>query len=217
MAFATCCGVRRPAPLRRCQPGARVHRRHRRRRAAHVRGDGRRGQPRGPPHGTRPRARPSHDPGRPRPSADALHDRVGAALLKGKERAVIAEHVIAVAGTRPRELPDATPTVGREAELAAFAEAVNAARTRQLQVIELVGEPGMGKSRLVDELRRLALRVPTARGSRRAVRRKRADAALRPLLRQLVGVRPMPRARKRGQSWRRSCKRRCLTSHRGCP
>jgi len=55
-------------------------------------------------------------------------------------------------GSRPAEL------VGRGAELAALLEAAEAARSGRGQIVTLVGEPGVGKSRLVAELRR-ALRV----------------------------------------------------------
>ena len=57
--------------------------------------------------------------------------------------------------TRRRSTP--TPIVGREPELELLRDAVNAARMRELRIVELVGEPGIGKSRLVRELRTLAL------------------------------------------------------------
>jgi DNA-binding SARP family transcriptional activator/class 3 adenylate cyclase len=47
------------------------------------------------------------------------------------------------------------PFVGRQPVLAALAEAVAHAREGHGQVVGIVGEPGMGKSRLVTELRRL--------------------------------------------------------------
>ena len=90
-------------------------------------------------------------------------------LVKGKEQAVMA-HAI-TRGHRPaaEQPPDLTPIVGREAELARLQEAVDLARMRQLQVVELVGEPGIGKSRLVQELRTLALGFQQLDGRGRAV------------------------------------------------
>jgi len=78
-------------------------------------------------------------------------------LLKGKEQAVIAHVVGDVMGPRPKEPPDLTPIVGREAELAVLSAAIDSARMRQLQLVEIVAEPGLGKSRLVQELRVKAL------------------------------------------------------------
>ena len=49
------------------------------------------------------------------------------------------------------------PIVGREQELAELHAAVAASRLRQGQVAELVGEPGIGKSRLVEELKTMAV------------------------------------------------------------
>ena len=47
---------------------------------------------------------------------------------------------------------DASPLVGREQEMARLLEALEAAIGRRGRVVELVGEPGMGKSRMVEEL-----------------------------------------------------------------
>src|SRR4029078_13611798 len=86
-----------------------------------------------------------------------FHTETEPLLLKGKEQAVIA-HVLGDAiGPRPKEPPDLTPIVGRDDELALLSKAIDAARMRQLQLVELVGEAGLGKSRLVQELRTKAL------------------------------------------------------------
>jgi class 3 adenylate cyclase/tetratricopeptide (TPR) repeat protein len=76
-------------------------------------------------------------------------------LVKGKERVVIAHHVGDLVGSRDPEM-DATPIVGREQELDVLRSALDAAQMRRLQVVELVGEAGIGKSRIVRELRTLA-------------------------------------------------------------
>jgi predicted ATPase/class 3 adenylate cyclase len=77
-------------------------------------------------------------------------------LVKGKERAVTAFRVGAIAGEREEQPEVALPLIGREHELALLREAVDRARRRIGQVVELVGEPGIGKSRLVEELKLLA-------------------------------------------------------------
>ena len=111
-------------------------------------------------------------------------------LVKGKEQAVIAHAVGDVIGQRPKQQPDLTPIVGREAEVERLQQAVNLARMRQLQVIELVGEPGIGKSRLVQELRTLALGFQQLDGAAEQYSSTEPYAAVRTPLRQLVGITP---------------------------
>ena len=78
-------------------------------------------------------------------------------LVKGKERAITAYSVGALTGVVEEEPALELPIVGREQELTELQAAVDAARLRQGQVAELVGEPGIGKSRLVEELKTLAV------------------------------------------------------------
>jgi class 3 adenylate cyclase/tetratricopeptide (TPR) repeat protein len=78
-------------------------------------------------------------------------------LVKGKERAITAYSVGAITGVVEEEPAQELPIVGREHELEELRAAVEAARLRQGQVAELVGEPGIGKSRLVEELKTLAV------------------------------------------------------------
>ena len=78
-------------------------------------------------------------------------------LVKGKERAITAYSVGAITGVVEEEPAQELPIVGREHELEQLRAAVDAARLRQGQVAELVGEPGIGKSRLVEELKTLAV------------------------------------------------------------
>ncbi len=111
-------------------------------------------------------------------------------LMKGKERAVTAYSVGALLGIREEQPPERLPLIGREREVAALKEAVDAARQRQSRLIELVGEPGIGKTRLIDELTALS------RGFTQLVARSEAYATaapyfvFRPLLRQLAGILP---------------------------
>ena len=78
-------------------------------------------------------------------------------LVKGKERAITAYSVGVVTGVVEEERAQELPIIGREQELAELEAAVAAARLRQGQVAELVGEPGIGKSRLVEELKTMTV------------------------------------------------------------
>jgi class 3 adenylate cyclase/tetratricopeptide (TPR) repeat protein len=72
-------------------------------------------------------------------------------LVKGKSEPVHASVVGAVAGSKEVERTE-TPLVGRDEEMAALTGAADAARRGEGRVVELIGEPGIGKSRLVEEL-----------------------------------------------------------------
>jgi class 3 adenylate cyclase/tetratricopeptide (TPR) repeat protein len=72
-------------------------------------------------------------------------------LVKGKSEPVHASVVGAVVGSKEVERA-ATPLVGRDEEMAALTGAADAARRGEGRVVELIGEPGIGKSRLVEEL-----------------------------------------------------------------
>jgi class 3 adenylate cyclase/tetratricopeptide (TPR) repeat protein len=71
--------------------------------------------------------------------------------VKGKAQPVQASRVGALRGER-REARGATPFVGREHELSVLRGALEGARAGAGSQIEVVGEPGIGKSRLVDQL-----------------------------------------------------------------
>jgi class 3 adenylate cyclase/tetratricopeptide (TPR) repeat protein len=77
-------------------------------------------------------------------------------LVKGKAKPVAAASVgPAHGGPRPGAADVAEDAlVGREAEMTALRGALDQARSRQGLLLQLVGEPGIGKSRLVEELRR---------------------------------------------------------------
>ncbi len=84
---------------------------------------------------------------------------LGEIRLKGKVEPVPAWEVMTARTSRSRLDIEAerglTALVGRERELAALRDCFDKARASQGQVVFIVGEPGIGKSRLVHELRRL--------------------------------------------------------------
>jgi class 3 adenylate cyclase/tetratricopeptide (TPR) repeat protein len=109
-------------------------------------------------------------------------------LMKGKELPVTAYLVGAVTGLKEEERSVELPLIGRETELAVFDEAVNAARIRQQRLVELVGEPGIGKSRLVEELKRLAVGFTQLVGRCDQYSSSTPYHVFRSLLRPLAGI-----------------------------
>ncbi len=73
-------------------------------------------------------------------------------MVKGKAQPVQAYGVGSLTGTGG-ETVTSTLFLGRDRELATLVEALDSAREWQGRIVEVVGEPGMGKSRLVEELR----------------------------------------------------------------
>ncbi len=71
---------------------------------------------------------------------------------RGKRAPVHAFSIGSATTTRQTHLPESEPLVGRDAELAVLLDAVRAAGDGSGRVFEVVGEPGMGKSRLLAEL-----------------------------------------------------------------
>lgn len=71
--------------------------------------------------------------------------------VKGKSLPVVAFSVGPPSGVRAPVGGDDLPLVGREREVARFREAVAAAEAGAGQFIEIVAEPGAGKSRLLDQ------------------------------------------------------------------
>ncbi|MFN8525804.1 MAG: adenylate/guanylate cyclase domain-containing protein [Chloroflexota bacterium] len=82
---------------------------------------------------------------------------VGTMMLKGRAGGVAAARVL---GERAEHgavaIAARTPLVGREVEIAALAGCIAALREGRGRVVTLVGEPGLGKSRLLTEAARLA-------------------------------------------------------------
>jgi len=107
-------------------------------------------------------------------------------FVKGKSAAIRAH---TVAGVRGRSGPVAeAPLVGREQELQELFDALASARDWQGRYVEIAAEAGMGKSRLVDELRARA--DGTTVVSTACVEYESATPyyAVRALLRMLLGL-----------------------------
>src|SRR5688572_1018921 len=83
---------------------------------------------------------------------------LGSLTLKGKTEPVGAWEVVGAREARTRIEVETerglTPLVGRERELSLLLDAFERARASQGQVVLIVGEPGIGKSRLLLEVRR---------------------------------------------------------------
>src|SRR5262245_14989281 len=91
--------------------------------------------------------------------ADYFHTRpLGEMTLKGKSEPVVAWEVTAARAARTRIEIGAehglTPFVGRQRELGVLMDCFEQARGGRGQIVFIVGEPGIGKSRLLYEFRR---------------------------------------------------------------
>ncbi len=111
-------------------------------------------------------------------------------LMKGKAKPVTGYSVGAIAAEGVEETSALLPLVGRETEMAALQAAVDAARMRQSTAVELVAEPGAGKTRLIEELATIALGFQVLRVRCEPYAASTPFAPLRTLLRPLVGILP---------------------------
>jgi class 3 adenylate cyclase/tetratricopeptide (TPR) repeat protein len=111
-------------------------------------------------------------------------------LMKGKSQPVTGHSVGAVIGEAVGESRPVLPLVGREVELGVLLEAVNAVRMRQSRAVEIVGEPGSGKTRLLEELTATAVGFQILRARCEPYSSSTPFGPLRNLLRPLIGVLP---------------------------
>ena len=106
-----------------------------------------------------------------------------------------AHHVGAPTGTREPAPGDEMPLIGRDREVATLGQALDDARLRQFSMLEISGEPGMGKSRLVAVARTHALGFAQLNLVGEQYAQTQPYGAWRNPLRQLVGIVPRARAR----------------------
>jgi class 3 adenylate cyclase/tetratricopeptide (TPR) repeat protein len=110
--------------------------------------------------------------------------------VKGKALPVHAWSVGAPVGGRAgRETTDGGyPLLGRTEEMALLRSALDQARAGKVRLVELVGEGGIGKSRLADELRAEATEFTLLRSTGEAYTSSWPYSAWRGILRQSLGV-----------------------------
>jgi class 3 adenylate cyclase/tetratricopeptide (TPR) repeat protein len=108
-------------------------------------------------------------------------------LVKGKERPINAFWLGALLETHVDEAAPLT-LVGRDDELAMLREAIEDARRRTSRLVELIGEPGIGKSRLVEELRTTAMGFQQLSARCEEYESSTPFFVFRSLLRPLAGI-----------------------------
>ena len=111
-------------------------------------------------------------------------------LMKGKAKPVTGYSVGSLVAEGVDESRPLLPLVGREAELQTLREALEAARLRQSRAVEIVGDAGAGKSRLLEELLAGALGFQLLRARCEPYDASTPFAPLHALLRPLVGILP---------------------------
>ena len=110
--------------------------------------------------------------------------------LKGKRRPLPAWDVGAVTGATPLATAHRRPPlIGREHELAALRSALLDARHGSGALVELIGETGSGKSRLLAEARRMGVGMRHVHTTCQAYTRETPYAGAGDALRQLIGLR----------------------------
>ncbi len=107
---------------------------------------------------------------------------------KGKEAPVVPHDVHAVAGTKEARPDRGTPFIGRERELAILGASLGPVRMGFGSLVELVGEPGMGKSRLVEELQSKSADMKSIHASCEEYEESTPYFPFRGLLRSLLEV-----------------------------
>ena len=106
--------------------------------------------------------------------------------LKGIPEPVKAHDVRALATGTPEARQERLPFVGRERELAILSAALGPVRMGFGNIVELIGEPGMGKSRLVEELQAQAPDLLTVTAACAQYEASTPYFAFRALLRSLL-------------------------------
>jgi class 3 adenylate cyclase/tetratricopeptide (TPR) repeat protein len=109
-------------------------------------------------------------------------------MVKGKSQPVRAAEIGELIGTRGNDRPT-LPLIGRDEEMTALRGVLDDVRAGTGRLVEIVGEPGIGKSRLVDEL--LAeVDLPVLTAPCEQYESSTAYFPFRRLLRDVLGVPP---------------------------
>ncbi len=116
------------------------------------------------------------------------HEPLAPFMVKGKSHPVSASVVGAPDRRHAADHRDGGPLVGRETEVAALADAIAGARDGRGRLVEIVGEPGIGKSRLVAEARTLAAGFARFHVACEAYESSTPYFAIRALLRATLGL-----------------------------
>jgi class 3 adenylate cyclase/tetratricopeptide (TPR) repeat protein len=111
-------------------------------------------------------------------------------LMKGKAKPVTGYSVGRLLEVTAATERERLGLVDRQTELPQLIAAIDAARTRQSRAVELVGEPGIGKSRLVEELQTLAVGFQQLEVRCEQYAASTPFFPLRSMLRPLVGILP---------------------------
>jgi class 3 adenylate cyclase/tetratricopeptide (TPR) repeat protein len=110
-------------------------------------------------------------------------------MVKGKLRPVEALEVgPALRASRPQPSEERLPLIGRDRELAVLRSSIAGARDGTGAIVELVGETGSGKSRLLAEARALAREMRFAHVTCETYTQAIPYVAWRDLLRQVLGL-----------------------------
>jgi len=109
-------------------------------------------------------------------------------LVKGKSKPVHAFAVGRPTARRGAAVVGRLPLIGRDREMAVLREGLRSAREGEGVTVELVGEPGMGKSRLVEELVREAADLVVATTPCDLYESSTPYFPFRRLLRDLLGI-----------------------------
>jgi class 3 adenylate cyclase/tetratricopeptide (TPR) repeat protein len=109
-------------------------------------------------------------------------------MVKGKKYPVTAFEVLRTAGAKEVAGEHDLPLVGRNAEIAIIEEALSGARTGLGRVIEVVGPPGIGKTRLLFELRQRADGFEVLNAGCELYQASTAYAPVRTLLGAALGI-----------------------------
>ena len=110
--------------------------------------------------------------------------------VKGKAAPVEAFSVGPVQRSQAPDLTGTTVFIGREHEVAVLSQALSEARRGRGRLVELIGEPGIGKSRLVQEFCRQAEDVGVWSAACELFEASTPYFPMRQLLRQILSIAP---------------------------